>query len=954
MWRTLIPRTSFGRPCGYLAILLATAVSGVFWAPGCRAQQLFTHSYLVQEEDPSCMLVLWQTDTGACDGHVDWGYYGQSLDNTAQAVQFHQNIKNDSCSTCAAQDIIIWQAEICGAAPGLRIAYHVYASYPNIIGQCEGWENWSSDFYLPLDPEAKHVTFYGYGDTRDCGPDFQRVSKAIKEDINNDTDARETVLLHSGDAVYNGGQSFFSYSDNEWLNYFNKYTDAWWLLASVPVSMAMGNHDFAWQGKGNYPKYFYMNFPYEQYDKSIGMVPYIDDDGTLQAPGNAMNDAYFSFDYGPLHVAVLNPYTDGELGDLGGCYYGSGLESGKAQSNWLQQDLALSNKPWKILMLHVPPISCDCSLSAAEASSRSNLESIAAANGASLAVTGHAHYYQHLYDDDNNIHHLVLGGGGASLDSDCGAASCGSYQCNDSDFVCNPCSGGYDPDSFHCIGCFFHYARFHVEHDGHITGWVYKVNSDGSTADADLVSINRDVPYSTSASFKASSTALDYRTPLRFYCTTAGNHFDDIWDFGDGTTSLDENPFHSYPKPTESDGCHTYHVTLTNYAGVDPNPTQLTAAQDILVYNGGAIQVFPQIDNAYVQCAYFITPPGQTFDQDRDFQGFNDTSGWIFNGLIPGDYIVTFRALGYDDWQEIVHANPGEGTGVRPNPAAQSHSGATIAIGSVPTGAEVTINPGSSGQLQGTTPFFAPLCSQSGSTCPDDRFTYVVKNGPVTVERVGDVSAMIVAVSPPMCGLCGTALPYAEYYEDVRPQSGTAGSSLLLLRQPSDQRIVRNGSALLRVEARSKSAITYRWFEGESGDTSTPLRRATSAVYATPQLKDAHKYWVRVYSGIEHQDSRTATISLAGDGPKLTFKKGKKICPETWARMKGNGFNPDDPGENRVFFDELQAHVREAHKKRVEVAVPKGLAGRAAAIVRAKVNGVWSEPREVTITGYCR
>ena len=58
--------------------------------------------------------------------------------------------------------------------------------------------------------------------------------------------------------------------------------------------------------------------------------------------------AYYSFDYGPVHVVVLDQYTNG--GNYG---------SGSPQYTWLVNDLSTSTKPWKIIVLHQPGWSCN-------------------------------------------------------------------------------------------------------------------------------------------------------------------------------------------------------------------------------------------------------------------------------------------------------------------------------------------------------------------------------------------------------------------------------------------------------------------------------------------------------------------------------------------------------------------------------------------------------------------
>lgn len=560
------PADHFALPVVFAVV---AALGSVFWGPGCWADDVFTHSFLLMTEDPTCMQVVWQTSTGVDGGQVDWGYWGQGLDYGATAYPYHQNIHDNAYPLRSAQDITIWTAEICGASPGQRISYkvHVTNSDGNDIA------SWSNDFVLPLDPAAKHLTFYGYGDTRDCESDFEKVTHALREEVDQASDQTqlETVLLHSGDVVYNGGQSTIYYSDNHWMRYFSQYDDAQHLPEWIPVTVAMGNHDFNWEDSGNYPKYFYMDFPYEQYDKSLGMVPYINEDGDLEVPAgtDAMNDAYYSYDYGPIHVAALNSYTDGELESLGGCHIGSGLESGKAQARWLERDLSSSNKPWKILMMHVPVIG-SCSMDDTDTNSRSAIESIAAAQGVSLVIAGHVHRYRKDVNPDNGIVHLILGGGGAAIDETCGE-------------------------------CFYHYARFHVVDDGHLAVDVIEVNTDGTTSVARTLTVTRNASNASSASFTSTPGPLDYRTPVRFSCTTEGVHGS---HFGDGATSTEENPLHAYPKPTISDGRHTFTVSLTLTSG---SGETYTATKDLEVYNGGSLQILPE---SVTQYALFLPPPG--------------------------------------------------------------------------------------------------------------------------------------------------------------------------------------------------------------------------------------------------------------------------------------------------------------------------------------------------------
>jgi hypothetical protein len=83
-----------------------------------------------------------------------------------------------------------------------------------------------------------------------------------------------------------------------------------WFLAHIPVAGPRGNHE----GAGMVFKKYW---PY----------PYV-------------SDFYWSFDYGPVHVTLLDQYVS--------------YAPGSPQYNWLVNDLSTTNQPWKIITFHQP------------------------------------------------------------------------------------------------------------------------------------------------------------------------------------------------------------------------------------------------------------------------------------------------------------------------------------------------------------------------------------------------------------------------------------------------------------------------------------------------------------------------------------------------------------------------------------------------------------------------
>ena len=87
---------------------------------------------------------------------------------------------------------------------------------------------------------------------------------------------------------------------------------------------------------------------------------------------------YWSFDYGPIHVALLDAYTS----------YGAG----SAQYNWLKADLAASTKTWKLVAIHEPGWSAGGG-HANNTTVQNDLQPLLVQYGVSILFAGHNHYY---------------------------------------------------------------------------------------------------------------------------------------------------------------------------------------------------------------------------------------------------------------------------------------------------------------------------------------------------------------------------------------------------------------------------------------------------------------------------------------------------------------------------------------------------------------------------------
>jgi hypothetical protein len=87
---------------------------------------------------------------------------------------------------------------------------------------------------------------------------------------------------------------------------------------------------------------------------------------------------------------------------------------------------------------------------------------------------------------------------------------------------------------------------------------------------------------------------------------------------------------------------------------------------------------------------------------------------------------------------------------------------------------------------------------------------------------------------------------------------------------PLSQTVAFGAAASLTVAASGQLPLTYQWYLGLTGNTSTPIGSATSTGYTTPSLTSTARYWVRVTNASGSADSNTSTISVAFTDSTLT------------------------------------------------------------------------------------
>ncbi|RJQ37350.1 hypothetical protein C4552_01130 [Candidatus Parcubacteria bacterium] len=140
-----------------------------------------------------------------------------------------------------------------------------------------------------------------------------------------------------------------------------------------------------------------------------GIQPYLD---YFALPGN---ERYYEFIWGPVHFFVLD--SDEREPD--------GITSTSVQAQWLQQALAASAAPWKIVILHHPPYTSGYH------GSDEIVQWPFREWGAHAVLAGHAHVYERVIR--NGLPYIVNGVGGAEIHA-FKTPICGSESRHNADF----------------------------------------------------------------------------------------------------------------------------------------------------------------------------------------------------------------------------------------------------------------------------------------------------------------------------------------------------------------------------------------------------------------------------------------------------------------------------------------------------------------------------------------
>jgi len=95
---------------------------------------------------------------------------------------------------------------------------------------------------------------------------------------------------------------------------------------------------------------------------------------------------------------------------------------------------------------------------------------------------------------------------------------------------------------------------------------------------------------------------------------------------------------------------------------------------------------------------------------------------------------------------------------------------------------------------------------------------------------------------------------------------------------PQGDAICLGDTRELSVTASGMGPFNYQWYQGNSGDTSTPVGTNSSS-FTTPALMSTTKYWVRVSNAYGSDDSSSATLTVVS-GPEIIFQPPNRTITE--------------------------------------------------------------------------
>jgi acid phosphatase type 7 len=239
-------------------------------------------------------------------------------------------------------------------------------------------------FHTAPTPDTTRATFLVFGDSGgtdeshgeeiDAADEVLEEAQGVAGDENQQGRVAAAMLghpadlaLHLGDVVYPDGAR-----DQYPRGFFQPFAA---LIASTPVYPTLGNHD----------------------TKTDGGAPYLE---TFFLPENgaAPDSRSYSFDWANVHFATIDVVS-------------SPYDEGSAQLRWLEQDLAATDRAWKVVWFHVPPFAVSRH---ADEPQLQTIVALLERARVDLVLNGNDHHFARFFPI-GHVTYVTSGGGGKSL-----------------------------------------------------------------------------------------------------------------------------------------------------------------------------------------------------------------------------------------------------------------------------------------------------------------------------------------------------------------------------------------------------------------------------------------------------------------------------------------------------------------------------------------------------------
>ncbi|MDQ6422904.1 phosphodiester glycosidase family protein [Paenibacillus sp. LHD-117] len=256
----------------------------------------------VGEDAMTSRRFAWQTHSNTAATIVEWAPKAEFTDFGADNITRTEGTSS-LYTTNNDGTYRVHKAKVAGLLPNTEYVYRVGDDDGNVSAQ----GSFRTASASASDDTLKFL-FLGDSQATDQAG-FDQWGDALSKAVNDTPDA--DLLIHAGDLVDHG------HEQEQWNMWFGAVQD---LLLDYTLQTVVGNHEVTGtNGTGDYLAHF--NNP-------------------QNGPQAAMGSTY-SFDYDDTHFVMLNSDTS--------------LEGLREQAEWLKQDLAATDKKWKVAVFHQGP-----------------------------------------------------------------------------------------------------------------------------------------------------------------------------------------------------------------------------------------------------------------------------------------------------------------------------------------------------------------------------------------------------------------------------------------------------------------------------------------------------------------------------------------------------------------------------------------------------------------------